>query len=57
MMELLNHGATPPAEEGGEELAEVRRRRAEMVGRCEARLEYLRAKLKGAQIHEKLLKK
>ncbi|KAJ7030430.1 hypothetical protein C8F04DRAFT_1397867 [Mycena alexandri] len=55
MMELLAAG--DPVGEGGEELAEVRRRRAEMVGRCEARLEYLRAKLKGAQIHEKLLKK
>ncbi|KAJ7126895.1 hypothetical protein C8R44DRAFT_874011 [Mycena epipterygia] len=54
MMELLNH--TPPGE-GGEELVEVRRRRAEMMGRCEARLEYLRAKLKGAEIREKLLKK
>ncbi|KAJ7773364.1 hypothetical protein B0H16DRAFT_1880792 [Mycena metata] len=55
MMELLASG--DPVGEGGEELAEVRRRRAEMVGRCEARLEYLRAKLKGAEIHEKLLKK
>ncbi|KAJ7170777.1 hypothetical protein C8R43DRAFT_1120515 [Mycena crocata] len=54
MMELLNN--TPPGE-GGEELTEVRRRRTEMVGRCEARLEYLRAKLKGAELHEKLLKK
>ncbi|KAJ7455366.1 hypothetical protein B0H11DRAFT_253467 [Mycena galericulata] len=53
MMELLSH--TPPGE-GGEELAEVRRRRAEMVGRCESRLEYLRAKLKGAELHEKLLR-
>ncbi|KAF7336697.1 hypothetical protein MVEN_02104700 [Mycena venus] len=41
----------------GEELAEVRRRRAEMVGRCEARLEYLRAKLKAQEIHERLLRK
>ncbi|KAJ7707613.1 hypothetical protein B0H17DRAFT_1125362 [Mycena rosella] len=56
MMELLNHKHTP-AGEGGQELAEVRRRRAEMMGRCEARLEYLRAKLKGAQIRERLLKK
>ncbi|KAJ7158665.1 hypothetical protein C8R46DRAFT_396629 [Mycena filopes] len=54
MMELL---ASAGEGEGGAELAEVRRRRAEMVGRCEARLEYLRAKLKGAEIHEKLLKK
>ncbi|KAJ6576587.1 hypothetical protein DFH09DRAFT_1311253 [Mycena vulgaris] len=55
MMELLSHAHSPS--EGGEELAEVRRRRTEMMGRCEARLEYLRAKLKGAQIREKLLKK
>ncbi|KAJ7650171.1 hypothetical protein FB45DRAFT_887152 [Roridomyces roridus] len=46
-----------PEGEGGEELAEVRRRRAEVVGRCEARLEYLRAKLKGAELHEKLMRK
>ncbi|KAJ6508040.1 hypothetical protein C8R47DRAFT_66917 [Mycena vitilis] len=57
MMELLSHGVTPPPGEGGAELVEVRRRRTEMVGRCEARLEYLRAKLKGAEIHEKLLRK
>ncbi|KAJ7067027.1 hypothetical protein C8F01DRAFT_656509 [Mycena amicta] len=54
MMELLN---SPAPEQGGEELAEVRRRRAEMVGRCEARLEYLRVKLKTAELHEKLLRK
>ncbi|KAJ7285083.1 hypothetical protein C8J57DRAFT_1497938 [Mycena rebaudengoi] len=54
MMELLNQ---TPLSEGGEELKEVRRRRAEMTGRCEARLEYLRAKLKGAELREKLLKK
>lgn len=56
MMELLG-AAELPAGEGGEELAEVRRRRAEMVGRCETRLEYLRAKLKAQEIHEKLLRK
>ncbi|KAJ7364110.1 hypothetical protein DFH08DRAFT_1072922 [Mycena albidolilacea] len=56
MMELLS-AAQPPAGEGGEELAEVRRRRAEMVGRCEARLEYLRAKLKAQEIHERLMRK
>ncbi|KAF7316782.1 hypothetical protein HMN09_00411300 [Mycena chlorophos] len=56
MMELL-HSPSPSPEEGGEELAEVRRRRAEMIGRCEARLEYLRARLKTAELHEKLLRK
>lgn len=39
------------------EMEEIRRRREEVSGRYEARLEYLRAKLKGAQLHEKLLKK
>ncbi|KAJ7274307.1 hypothetical protein B0H12DRAFT_1088072 [Mycena haematopus] len=60
LMELLNsnsNSAQPPTGEGGEELTEVRRRRAEMVGRCEARLEYLRAKLKAQELHEKLLRK
>ncbi|KAJ6513162.1 hypothetical protein C8R45DRAFT_962667 [Mycena sanguinolenta] len=56
MMELLNSPLPPPGE-GGEELAEVRRRRAQMVGRCEARMEYLRAKLKAQELHEKLLRK
>jgi len=54
MMELLKN---PTPGEGGEELSEVRRRRAEMVTRCEARLEYLHARLKSAQLHEKLLRK
>ncbi|KAF7312411.1 hypothetical protein MIND_00254600 [Mycena indigotica] len=54
MMELLK---SPTPDEGGEELADVRRRRTEVVGRCEARLEYLRAKLKTAELHEKLLRK
>jgi hypothetical protein len=36
---------------------DIRRRRAEVMGRYETRLEYLRAKLKGAELHEKLLRK
>jgi hypothetical protein len=39
------------------EIADLRRRREEVVGRYEARVEYLRAKLKGAELHEKLLRK
>lgn len=39
------------------ELEDIRRRREEVSERYEARLEYLRAKLKGAQLHEKLLRK
>lgn len=39
------------------EMADIRRRRAEVVARYEARLEFLRVKLKGAEMHEKLLKR
>lgn len=39
------------------EIAEMRRRREEIIERYEARVEYLRAKLKGAELHEKLLRK
>jgi hypothetical protein len=38
------------------EMGEIRRRRAEVMGRYEERLGYLRAKLKGAELHEMLLK-
>ncbi|KAL0572202.1 hypothetical protein V5O48_009757 [Marasmius crinis-equi] len=39
------------------EVLDVRKRRIEVIGRYEARLEYLRARLKGAELHEKLLKR
>ena len=39
------------------EMTDIRRRRAEVVARYEAKLELLRAKLKGAEMHEKLLKR
>jgi hypothetical protein len=39
------------------EMAEIRRRRTEVMGRYEERLGYLRAKLKGAELHEKLLRR
>jgi len=39
-----------------EALAEVRKSRADVKQRYEARMAYLRAKLKGAELHEKLLK-
>ncbi|OCH88475.1 hypothetical protein OBBRIDRAFT_795242 [Obba rivulosa] len=39
------------------ELGDIRRRRAEVTARYEARLEYLRARLKGAELREKLLRK
>ncbi|KAJ6620784.1 hypothetical protein B0H10DRAFT_2020610 [Mycena sp. CBHHK59/15] len=43
--------------EFGLEMEDLRRRREEVHARYEARLEYLRAKLKGAELHEKLLSK
>jgi hypothetical protein len=36
---------------------EVQQRRKDVMARYEARLEYLRARLKGAELHEKLLRK
>ncbi|KAK0201977.1 hypothetical protein DFS33DRAFT_1036925 [Desarmillaria ectypa] len=45
------------ADEMEDEMEDIRRRREEVNLRYEARLEYLRAKLKGAQLHEKLIKK
>lgn len=41
----------------GDELEEIRRRREEVQSRYGARLDYLRAKLKGAELHEKLMRK
>jgi len=50
--------ATIQPEDGLEEdMDDIRRRREEVSARYEARLDYLRAKLKGAQLHEKLMKK
>ena len=45
------------AEDIENEIEGIRRRREEVCVRYEARLEYLRAKLKGAQLHEKLMRK
>ncbi|KAL1950167.1 hypothetical protein VTO73DRAFT_5290 [Trametes versicolor] len=39
------------------ELADIRRRRGEVTARYESRLEYLRARLKGAELREKVLRK
>lgn len=39
------------------EMADIRRRRTEVTARYEARLEYLRARLKGAELREKLMKR
>jgi hypothetical protein len=38
------------------DIEDIRRRREEVRQRYDARLEYLQAKLKGAQLHEKLLR-
>ncbi|KAF8802434.1 hypothetical protein BYT27DRAFT_7172775 [Phlegmacium glaucopus] len=43
--------------DGESEISDIRRRREELVARYTARLEFLRAKLKGAELHEKLLRK
>jgi len=40
----------------GDEMADIQRRRAEVNARYDARLEYLRARLKGAELREKVLK-
>jgi hypothetical protein len=45
------------AEDIENEIEDIRRRREEVSVRYEARLDYLRAKLKGAQLHEKLMRK
>jgi hypothetical protein len=39
------------------EVLEVQQRRKDVMARCEARLEYLQARLKSAELHEKLLRK
>ncbi|KAI0078210.1 hypothetical protein K474DRAFT_1660641 [Panus rudis PR-1116 ss-1] len=41
---------------GEDEMNDIRRRKAEVTARYEARIEYLRARLKGAELREKLLK-
>ncbi|THV07351.1 hypothetical protein K435DRAFT_959930 [Dendrothele bispora CBS 962.96] len=40
-----------------QEVVDVRRRKMEVIGRYEAQIEYLKARLKGAELHEKLLRK
>jgi hypothetical protein len=39
------------------ELSDIRRRRGEVTARYQARLEYLRAQLRGAELREKLIRK
>jgi hypothetical protein len=43
--------------DAAEQLSEMRRRRLEVEARYEARLEYLRARLKGAELHERVMRK
>lgn len=43
-------------DEVNEDMNDIRRRKAEVTARYEARVEYLRARLKGAELREKLLK-
>ena len=50
-------GVNRGVEDIEDEVEDIQRRREEVSLRYEARLEYLRAKLKGAQLHEKLMRK
>lgn len=52
-------GANPDAPEYNDdaELSDIRRRREDLVARYQSRVEFLRAKLRGAELHEKLLRK
>jgi hypothetical protein len=53
----LEHSMAAEDKDIPPEVADIRRRSREVAARYEARLEYLRAKLKGAQLHEKLMRK
>ena len=47
-----------PDDGGAEsELVDIQRRREDLIARYSTRLDYLKAKLKGAELHEKLLRK
>jgi len=50
-------GGSYTCDENDPELVDVRKRREELVARYHARLEFLRAKLKGAELHERLLRR
>ncbi|KAH9936241.1 uncharacterized protein B0H18DRAFT_972998 [Fomitopsis serialis] len=61
---LPGRGPKSPLQAGDEdirametELADIRRRRVEVTARYEERLEYLRARLKGAELREKVMRK
>ena len=56
-LETVEEASDPAMAMLESEMADIRRRRAEVVARYEAKLELLRAKLKGAEMHEKLLKR
>jgi hypothetical protein len=65
-MPLANHGMGSSEVLGGmddeegdleSEMADIGRKKAEVISRYDGRLEYLRAKLKGAELHERLLRK
>ena len=57
ILETVEEAGDPALAVLESEMADIRRRRAEVVARYEAKLELLRAKLKGAEMHEKLLKR
>ncbi|KAF8170095.1 hypothetical protein BJ912DRAFT_1066806 [Pholiota molesta] len=47
----------PPEYNDDAELSDIRQRREDLVARYQSRVEFLRAKLRGAELHEKLLRK
>ncbi|KAJ3863438.1 hypothetical protein EV359DRAFT_82387 [Lentinula novae-zelandiae] len=56
-IDLLGLNGRDGREEMDEEIREIQRKKDDVSKRYAERLEYLRAKLKGAQLHEKLMKK
>jgi len=56
-LETVEEASDPALAMLESEMVDIRRRRAEVVARYEAKLELLRAKLKGAEMHEKLLRR
>ncbi|KAF9474322.1 hypothetical protein BDN70DRAFT_815857, partial [Pholiota conissans] len=56
--ETVGGGAAPNASEDFDdaELSDIRKRREDVVARYKSRVEFLRAKLKGAELREKVLR-
>lgn len=50
-------GLGPDDGDAESELVDIQQRREDLIARYSTRLDYLKAKLKGAELHEKLLRK